>query len=775
MMLTRKLSASLILGFILGLGMSMIQDGNPHMDAELAINTIHIIYDHIQVTFYMYLSEEATIYNSGLHNQYERLSYKASQMASWCLLNRTLVTRRIAMEIVHVKVWTPCGYHQLVLGSSNKMFQMILHIHNKFHLQIYFLVFEFKVSMIDCQKSSTLILCQAKVISHETYCIKRWTYCGHLRPWRKTLESNSAIIRLDERNDRHRFNLTYYYTSLERKISNIFVKYERHDTETPQTGLANYLEFSHNNISNFHQWLIIVAVGDEIRFSALDTNYFSGTLDIYSGESDHHLLSRTLSFGMLHKKRLNVSSNYFSANVRYYAIESYQNAYNLVYFLLSYNKQQVSHKEISSNTTITITNKGNILYSVYSIQFTGNDNFPNVSLTIRRFTGWNGKDCHYGGYALIQHIALPHLSSKSALGPFCSKSLSSTPFIGTDGPKHIILSGHQYDLIIYAFGPLFEIDIDLVIRCSKCEGLLEPLLMYTSEMKLSNQSFNITHTRRVIGSIHYQNCYILYSEQKIDGRMMLFVEFMNISKCIVFQSISLFYDGAIRYYFKGFMNIQVTAYNGLKEEASERYLMASVFNIGRTLASFTNASFSMAYKRVASVAYKSMVFNCHLDFYISIQIKAIEHIRFNVCTRITQENDTSPGQLFHHFEITNLCGVIYSMRHLLQRYMYTFSILYTYADERVFMYLIFNTTCGLNASGSEQNYLTILTDKSSMTHTVKVWKNILRINHYHMPLIFIYENILGCEFSVNYNLQHFYVWAFPEYHYQSATTMIRVK
>ena len=767
MMLTRKLSASLILGFILGLGMSMIQDGNPHMDAELAINTIHIIYDHIQVTFYMYLSEEATIYNSGLHNQYERLSYKASQMASWCLLNRTLVTRRLKMEIDHVKVWTPCGYHQLVLGSSNKMFQMILHIHNKFHLQIYFLVFEFKVSMIDCQKSSTLSLCSAKVTSHGTYCIKRWKYCGHLRPWIKTLESNSAIIGLDERNDRHRCNLTYYYTSLERKISNIFVKYERHDTETPQTELDNYLEFSHNYIANFHQWLIIVAVGGEIRFSDLETNYFSGKIDIYSGESDHHLLSSTVSYGNISKQRLRVLSNYFSANVRYYATESYQNINNRVFFLLSYDKQQIPHKEISSNTTITITNIGNIFYSVYSIQFTGKDNFPNVSFTIRKFTGWHGSDCQYGGYALMHHY-----SSTFFLGPFCSKSLSSTPFIGTDGPKHIILGGHQYDLIIYTFGPLFEIDIDLVIRCSKCEGMVEPLLMCASSINLSDQSFYNDHNKIFFSSIKYQNCYMVCSAKNFGGAIILSADFMNISKCIVFQSISLFYDGVTLYQFQGSMNIQVTAYNGLKSEASDRHMKASASNIVRTLASFTNASFNMAYKGIAFVKYKSYVFNGHLDFYISMQINPREHN--NVCTSTTQENNTSTLQHFHHFEITNLCGVIYSMRHLLQLYIYRFSIpRYKNYSERTFMYLVFNTTCALNANGSEQNYLTIMADQGNMAHRVKVWKNIIRINHYHMPLLFIYENILGCEFSVRFNLQLFYVRAFPEF--QVDTTMIRVK
>ena len=128
-------------------------------------------------------------------------------------------------------------------------------------------------------------------------------------------------------------------------------------------------------------------VGKTIHFTTRETNYFLGSINLYSGEAYYHLLFSKILYGGTDKEIIGLITNYFSATVHYHAKKTHQNEYNNAFLKLSYDKQLVNPKVISLNTTITIDNKGSILYSVYSIHFTDIDCFPSVSFTIRKFTG----------------------------------------------------------------------------------------------------------------------------------------------------------------------------------------------------------------------------------------------------------------------------------------------------------------------------------------------------------------------------------------------------
>ena len=778
-MVVWKLSAGITLGVILGLGASIIQDGNPYMEVELAINKIpRLWHNHIKVTLYIYLTKSATVYNSGVHDQYKRLSYIAIQLARWCLPHRIHVKSGWRKDIVNVKKWTPCGFIQLVQGYGYQAIKIHIQIEHRFYLQIHFLAFKFDLTMLSCQNSAGLYLCQINNTENSLNCYRKWKYCGHLRPWMQTLGSNAANIEFINEYP-HFCNLTY--TSLEIKVATIFMKYETYDTMRP-TGFTNYLVFSHSFISNVYQWLIILPIGENVYFNTLETNYFIGSINLYSGEAYYYLLFSKTSNGEKDKKILGLLTNYFSASVHYYSNERYQNPDNIVLFVLSYDSQPVTPKVISSNTTITINSTEAIFHSVYSIQFTDVDSFPNVSFTIRKFTGWHGGECLYGGYALIHHITLPQLSSKFLLGPFCSKSLSSTPFIGTSGPKHIILGVDHYDFIVYAFGSLFEIDIDLDIRCSKCEGIFEPLIMCTSGINLSNQSFQIDESLTAIRYVTHQNYGLVCSAMKhvqvgVERETTVFIlEIFKVSKCIVFQSISLFSEGMQIYILKGSMNVEVTAYetgDAFWGSNSYRSLSASLFSTERRTISMIKKYVNISYNGVALINYKAEDHRCHLGFYISIHIENSAHT--HTCLNVTKKKSPTSAQLqYHLYEIPNLCGQIYSVRHLLQIYKFNIPIR-TDAAQNTYMYIVFNTMCALDVNLPEQNYLTVIADLGNAAHTVGVWKNTLRVNHYFMPLIFIYDNILGCKFHVKYNLQHFYIRAFVDVMPQIHGSVLQVK
>ena len=128
----------------------------------------------------------------------------------------------------------------------------------------------------------------------------------------------------------------------------------------------------------------------------------------------------------------------------------------------------------------TLNNAEGLLYKGYYIRYNG-VKFPNVSFTIRKFEGWNENYCHFGSYIWINTImtGLAH-EVNNELGPFCSKCLPSDPFVWDIRPKYIVLGSFYYFLIFYAYGPLYNIDIDIHIHPSDCEGLFEPQSRYDS-------------------------------------------------------------------------------------------------------------------------------------------------------------------------------------------------------------------------------------------------------------------------------------------------------
>ena len=67
---TLKLSATILLGVILRLVMSMTHNGNLYIEDKLAINIIpRLLHDHIKVTFYIYLNKSQAIHNSDVNDQ----------------------------------------------------------------------------------------------------------------------------------------------------------------------------------------------------------------------------------------------------------------------------------------------------------------------------------------------------------------------------------------------------------------------------------------------------------------------------------------------------------------------------------------------------------------------------------------------------------------------------------------------------------------------------------------------------------------------------------
>ncbi len=123
---------------------------------------------------------------------------------------------------------------------------------------------------------------------------------------------------------------------------------------------------------------------------------------------------------------------------------------------------------------ITIRNTDRSLHKVFEL-FPSRLGYPNISLNIRRFDGFNDGGCASGGVLFGLFTESKEFKSVFS-GPFCSFSYLNQPFFGHKGLNHTVL-GRQILFIVYAYSPLYHVDFDLILSGSECEGILEPVYM----------------------------------------------------------------------------------------------------------------------------------------------------------------------------------------------------------------------------------------------------------------------------------------------------------
>ena len=92
--------------------------------------------------------------------------------------------------------------------------------------------------------------------------------------------------------------------------------------------------------------------------------------------------------------------------------------------------------------------------------------------------------CNMGGFILVQQL----FNEDRALftsGPYCPGGDSNQPLITENGPEFIVLNRKETLLVIYAFGPEYWIDVDVIVSVSLCEGSFDFPLICQAELDIS--------------------------------------------------------------------------------------------------------------------------------------------------------------------------------------------------------------------------------------------------------------------------------------------------
>ena len=686
---------------------------------------------------------------------------RAELLTNWCLPKNINTTQEKHSKLP--RLWPPCGYVTIILGIRESGFVYLISTYRLLVVQIFFRLFEMDASNPKCMHSSFLSICQ--YIS-DWECPYRWKYCGYHQPWQVTTSYHRVGAVLKQLNVRSSCNISFTYTSIDMNIAGIYNKYDWRIVISGELMPTKFI-LDRNNINGYNNLLIFVKIGLKFHLNSIITCCFTGHIKIYAGDRNYHLVFHKKVTPEVVEEPLNVNVNYYLLLVEQYADDIHFSNSRDIYFMLGYTSEFIEVQSLRIGEVTTLNNAEGLLYKGYYIRYNG-VKFPNVSFTIRKFEGWNGNNCDLGGYLLIQSVmtGTAH-QANNALGPFCSKSLPSQPFVGDIGPKYIVLGSFNYNLIFYAYGPLYNIDIDIHIHQSDCEGMFEPQFMCFIPQDITILKLNETRKlRRYIRGSHYETlCFI----GRLDDRRQIYLaKTYNIKKCLVMQSVSLRKIYNAYYSFVGTMDIGLTVIQ-MPPYSSEGKITAGITGEGILVAlnlhthilniSSLNTSWEASYLGISTMKIMLSMINHSQTMFIQLHLDVVNTTtdcinsvdKRNVITATKSEPDIS-GII----EITNMCGLLqYSIR-----FIYGFFIEFhasRWHASSVFIYMHVHTWCTTNRT---VNIFTVIAQGGTMSHSVSMTKELYVLNQKHEPIGVVYQNNIGCTFQIEYRARMYSISAY---------------
>ena len=744
---------------------------NPQMLMELnSTTTDKLWFDSVRIplAFAINVSSMHT-----MDSWYCMLWRRAELLTNWCQPKNINKTQQGHTK--QTRLWNACGYMTIILGIRKHSLGYIIWTYRFLVVQIHFRLFEMDASNTRCVHSSSLSLCQYRT---DWDCPLKWRYCGRHQPWLVTTSSHQVAAILEQLNVRSSCNISFSYTSIDMKIAGIYNKYDQR-TLISRELLPSGVILDRNNIKAYNNFVIVTKIGFNFHLNSINTSCFLGHIQIYAGDRNYHLVFYKKVTPEVVEEPVNVSVNYYLLSVEQYADEIHFSNSCDIYFMLGYTFRSIDVQSLRIGEVTTLNNAGGLLYKGYYIRY-NSVKFPNVSFTIRKFEGWNENYCHFGGYIWINTIMTGTAHEvNNELGPFCSKSLPSHPFVGDNGPKYIVLGSFDYFLIFYAYGPLYNIDIDIHIHASDCEGLFEPQSMCFTPQDIAISNLNETRNlRRYIRGSHYETlCFIV----KRDKIQFYLVQTYNIKKCLVVQGISLRKIYHEYYTFVGTMDIGLTV-NKMPPYLSEGIVTAAITGEGIFVTlnlhahilniSSINKSLETSYLGISTMNLMLSMINHSQAMYIQLHVDVVNTTtdcinsvdKRNV---IRANNHNTAGII----EITNMCGLLQYSIPFVYAFNFQFHAGMWYGNS-IFMYMHVHTWCTTNRT---VNIFTVLAQAGTISHSVSMTKELYVLNQQYQPINIAYQNNIGCTFQIEYRARMYSISAYIGLDSGSRQSYIKVR
>ena len=443
------------------------------------------------------------------------------KMMKWCHPHKYPTEVKLWPARKNLLHFLPCGLVNKVVKQNEKIVIWEIKVNSNFYVNVTFLRFEIRDNSKDCSSSALKIAAYKNGGWRSRW---YWTYCGHRPLWSEIIGSNNVGMAINQNDINFRFNVSFTYCIIDRS------EYVEVDLQYIQVGPIFHQQLNYQIKHEFClKWIINLTIGYVVHFSNIHLRNLIGLFYIYDGPKYNYTifsLHQTLRDNFVDK--VNTTSKYYISVIKFLPQNHKKQIVGIKVVELDFTKQRlVSNTKVHLNRRVRIQHNGHILQSVYPISL--DTNFTNVTFNIRKFHGWNEGRCNMGGYAIIQELSKDN-SVLIRSGPYCPGGGSNQPLITGDGPKYIVLSNWNTYLVIYAFGPEYWIDIDLITSTSLCEGFFDFPIICETIIKISHNK-NLTI---LVNWAHFQLTCGRYSRQDIT---FISVRMPKLRGCVIAQSI----------------------------------------------------------------------------------------------------------------------------------------------------------------------------------------------------------------------------------------------
>ena len=595
------------------------------------------------------------------------------KLKEWCYPHNYYTEVELWPERNNLLHFMPCGLvvNEIVKHNAPNV-AWVITVNSKFYVNVTFLRFEIRDTGKDCS-SSVLQIAAYKNRGWRSQW--HWKYCGYRPPWSEIIGSNEVVVAYNQNDMYFRPNVSLIYCIIDQDE---YVKVDLQYIDVGPIVYQNYYEIKRKFCL---KWIINLSIGYVVHFSYLYLRNLTGLFYINDGPKDNYLytifsLHQTLDDKFVDD--VNTTTKYYVSVIKFLPQNHEKKIVGNKIIELSFTKQRlVNDTKVLINRPIRIQHNGHILQSVYPISL--DTHYTNVTFNIRKFHGWNEGGCNLGGYAIIQQLS----KDSSVLvrsGPYCPGGGSNQPLITDDGPEYIVLGRIKTFLVIYAFGPEYWIDIDLITSTSLCEGFFD-------FPTICQAILEIPHNSQLI--IQFRNFQLNCKRRRRRGNKYIFVQLSKFIGCVVAQSILYRQNISYELELLGEMHINMKLHSPMLYGINKRktYLGAIIVFwrdaiTGYRLLEMFRDNKDLQFGNVTDLTFRQTTIRTYHE--ISMVLKSEFIKRTNKCEKIIRSKTEQALQIVHgeQIRLTSLCATGYHYKKAMS-FVYTIVPRYMGADNHM--------------------------------------------------------------------------------------------